>query len=183
MEEFERSGRHRNLSPDDLYRAVTETFGPALERLAKAYEADPERRRDLTQDIHFQLWRSFARYDSRCSVRTWVYRVAHNTAITHVMRERRTLSKLVSLEELELRSNQGDTQQAANQQLDLERLLFIIRQLKPLDRQVMLSYLEGLDALSIAEITGMPATSIAMRIHRIKNVLAARIQEGAKHAK
>lgn len=171
------------MNQDELYREATGTFGPALDRLTKAYEADPERRRDLGQDIHFQLWRSFARYDSRCSLRTWVYRIAHNVAITHVMRERRVLSKLVSLEELELRCNEGDTQQAANQQLDLERLLSIIRQLKPLDRQVMLSYLEGLDARSIAEITGMAASSVAMRIHRIKNVLAVRIRRGANHAR
>ncbi len=183
MGESEHFNQHRDLSQDDLYRGAAATFGSALERLAKAYEADPEKRLDLSQDIHFQLWRSFARYDSRCTLRTWVYRIAHNVAITYVMRERRILSKLVSLEELELRSNQGDTQQAANQQLELERLLSIIRQLKPLDRQVMLSYLEGLDARSIAEITGMPATSVAMRIHRIKNVLAARIHKGANHAR
>jgi DNA-directed RNA polymerase specialized sigma24 family protein len=36
-----------------------EQFGPALDRLARAYEADPEKRRDLSQDIHLQLWRSF----------------------------------------------------------------------------------------------------------------------------
>jgi N-acetylneuraminic acid mutarotase len=36
--------------------------------------------RDLLQEIHFQLWRSFAHFDHRCSLRTWVYRVAHNVA-------------------------------------------------------------------------------------------------------
>jgi RNA polymerase sigma-70 factor (ECF subfamily) len=170
------------LSQDDRYREATEKFGPSLERLAKAYEADPEKRRDLSQEVHFQLWRSFARYDSRCSLRTWVYRVAHNVAITHIMRERRTLPKLVSLEELELISAQGDTQGAANLQLDVERLLSAIRQLKPVDRQVMVSYLEGLDARSIGEITGLSATSVGMRVHRIKSLLAARIHKGANHA-
>jgi RNA polymerase sigma-70 factor (ECF subfamily) len=46
-------------------------FGSSLERLANAYEADPEKCRDLSQDIHFQLRRSFQRYDARCSLRTW----------------------------------------------------------------------------------------------------------------
>jgi DNA-directed RNA polymerase specialized sigma24 family protein len=65
---------------DDLYREAADKFGSSLERLARAYEADPERRRDLSQDIHFQLWRSFQRYDARCSLRTWVYPVAHHVA-------------------------------------------------------------------------------------------------------
>jgi len=70
-------------------------------RLASAYEANPEKRRDLTQNINFQLWRSFERYDSRCSLRTWVYRVAHHVGASHVLRERRVFARLVSLEELD----------------------------------------------------------------------------------
>jgi RNA polymerase sigma-70 factor (ECF subfamily) len=179
--EFERSTS--NSSQDDLYRKAAERFGSSLERLVRSYEADPEKRRDLSQDVHLQLWRSLARYDSRCSLRTWVYRVAHNVSVTHVLRERRIFSKLVSLEELELIFARDDEQRAANQQLDLERLLSMIRQLKPLDRQVMLSYLEGFDALSIREITGLPPTNVGMRVHRIKNLLAGRIGKGAKHAR
>jgi RNA polymerase sigma-70 factor (ECF subfamily) len=41
---------------------------------------NPEDRRDLLQEIHLALWRSFATFDDRCSLRTWVYRVAHNVA-------------------------------------------------------------------------------------------------------
>ena len=66
---------------DGLYREAVEQFAAGMARLATAYEADPERRRDLSQNIHFQLWRSFARYDARCSLRTWVYRVAHHVGL------------------------------------------------------------------------------------------------------
>jgi RNA polymerase sigma-70 factor (ECF subfamily) len=65
---------------DELYEQAAAAYGAALERLARAYEAEPESRRDLMQDIHVALWRSFELFDSRCSIRTWVYRVAHNTA-------------------------------------------------------------------------------------------------------
>jgi RNA polymerase sigma-70 factor (ECF subfamily) len=83
---------------DELYRGAVARFGSSLERLAQGYERDPEKRRDLTQEIHFQLWRSFQRYDSRCSLRTWIYRVAHHVAASHVIRERRTFKTLVTLE-------------------------------------------------------------------------------------
>jgi RNA polymerase sigma-70 factor (ECF subfamily) len=167
---------------DELYREAADTYDAALERLARAYEADAEVRRDLLQDIHIALWRSFEGFDGRCSLRTWVYRVAHNTAASHVIRERRNKSQtLVGLEELESVPAHRDGELAADRRYALERLLELVQSLKPLDRQVILSYLEGLDAGSIGEITGISPGNVATKIHRIKNVLARRFQEGGRH--
>lgn len=171
------------MSQDDLYKSAANQYGPSLERLARAYEADPEKRRDLCQDIHFQLWRSFERFDGRCSLRTWIYRVAHHVAVSYVMRERRFFSSLVSLEELEmLPEKAGD--QAKEHRMNPERLSALIQQLKPLDRQVIVSYLEDMDAVSIGEITGLSPANVATRIHRIKNVLAKRFHKdkGGRYA-
>jgi RNA polymerase sigma-70 factor, ECF subfamily len=169
-------------SQDDLYRDAADKFGPSLERLASAYEADPEKRRDLSQDIHFQLWRSFQRYDARCSLRTWTYRVAHHVAVSYVMREKRIFSKLVTLEELEMLPDKDQGPLAAEQRINLERLSRLIQRLKPLDRQVIVSWLEDMDAASIGEITGLSPGNVAMRIHRIKNILTRRFREGGSHA-
>lgn len=169
-------------SQDDLYRDAVDKFGSSLERLASAYEADPEKRRDLSQDIHFQLWRSFQRYDGRCSPRTWTYRVAHHVAASHVMRERRIFSNLVSLEELEVLPDKVQGQLATEQRMNLERLSMLIQRLKPLDRQVIVSWLEDMDAASIGEITGLSPGNVAMRIHRIKNILTRWFREGGNHA-
>ena len=168
---------------DDLYADAVHQFGPALERLASAYEADQEKRRDLSQDIHFQLWRSFQRYDARCSLRTWTYRVAHHVAASHVIRERRIFSTLVSLEELEMLPDKAEVSCTAERRLDLDRLSALIQRLKPLDRQVIISYLEDMDAVSIGEITGLSPGNVAMRIHRIKNILARRFHEGGNYAR
>jgi RNA polymerase sigma-70 factor, ECF subfamily len=172
----------RDASQDELYRDAADKYGASLERLASAWEADPEKRRDLSQDIHFQLWRSFERYDARCSVRTWVYRVAHHVAASHVLRERRTFSNLVSLEEIEMLPDKGQGHLAADQRRNLERLSILIQQLKPLDRQIIVSYLEDMDAASIGEITGLSPGNVAMKIHRIKNILARRFHGGGSHA-
>lgn len=155
-------------------------FGSSLDRLARAYEADPEKRRDLSQDIHFQLWRSFQRYDGRCSLRTWVYRIAHHVATSHVIRERRIFSSLVTLEELE---TFPDTEgpEAAHRRVNLDRLSALVQRLKPLDRQVIVCYLEDMDAASIGEITGLSPGNVAVRIHRIKNVLVKWFHEGKNY--
>src|ERR1039457_3008747 len=93
---------------DDLYRDAIETYGAALSRLARAWEADADGRQDLEQEVHLALWRSFATFDGRCSLRTWIYRVAHNAATSHVMRSRRGRSKtLASIEEIEASGEMG----------------------------------------------------------------------------
>ena len=86
---------------DERYARAVAGFAGALERLSRAYEADPDARLDLLQDIHFALWRSFARFDGLCSEATWIYRVAHNAATSHVLkRVRLRRQTLVTLDEL-----------------------------------------------------------------------------------
>lgn len=170
------------MSQDDLYKEAADTYGPALDRLARAYEADPDTRRDLLQDIHLQLWRSFEHFDGRCSLRTWVYRVAHNVATGHVVRQRRMREKLASIEEIEAMASDAQSERIAGQNQALERLSMLIQQLKPLDRQIIVSYLEGMDANSTAEVTGLSASNVAMKIHRIKNILKCWFDEGESHA-
>jgi RNA polymerase sigma-70 factor (ECF subfamily) len=161
------------FDPDGLYQEAVGTYGPALVRLARGYEADPDRRRDLLQEIHLQLWRSFSQFDARCSLRTWIYRVAHNCARSHVARESRIYSKLVDLGQLaDAASYQGDTETAIDRENSLDKLLLLIQKLKPADRQVILLYLEGLDAASIGEVTGISPAHVAVKIGRIKSILA-----------
>ena len=163
---------------DDLFRQAAGTYGAALYRLARAYESDPEMRRDLLQEIHLALWRSFEGFEARCSLRTWVYRVAHNTATSHIIRQRRTNAQnFVSLDEVETLPDKKEGVLAAEA---VERLLKLVHRLKPLDRQVILSYLEGMDASSIGEITGISPGNVATKIHRIKNILARQFQKGGR---
>ena len=163
---------------DALYEDAAKSYGP-VERLARAYEADPEARRDLVQEIHVAMWRSFGTFNNRCSLRTWVYRVAHNVGASHITSQRRTkFQTLVDLEELENLPDANSGADIADRHYALDRLLNLIQRLKPLDRHVILSYLEGLDAASISEITGLSPGNVATKIHRIKNVLARQFQQG-----
>ena len=107
---------------DGLYETAVREFGRALDRLAAGYEADPEKRLDLRQDIHFQLWRSFEVFDGRRSLKTWTFRVAHNTAVSYVSRELRKNAGLVSLEEIERTASSEDREPDIDQQRALEQL-------------------------------------------------------------
>lgn len=116
-------------------------------------------------------------------MRTWVYRVAHNTAASHAMQRRRArTAKLASLEELADTPDGDNPEHTAGEHQMLERLMGMIRALKAPDAQVMLLYLEDLDAAAIGEITGLKAGAVATKIHRIKTILAKRFrEEGGQH--
>ncbi|HXA17137.1 MAG TPA: RNA polymerase sigma factor [Thermoanaerobaculia bacterium] len=173
------------MSQDVLYQEAANVYGAALERLAGSYEADRDKRLDLLQDIHLAIWRSFEVFAGHCSMRTWVYRVAHNVAATHVIRHRRVSSRpLVSLDEVDDLPAGGDSEGAFDLQQSLGLLREFIQQLNPLERQVILLYLEGTDAAGIAEITGISPGNVATKIHRIKKILAGRFNtrfKGERH--
>ena len=156
-----------------MYEQTAATYGAALERLARAYEPDADRRRDLLQEIHLALWRSFAGFDGRCSLRTWVYRVAHNTATSRVLRRRANAPTFVGLDELEGHADE-DSQAIVDERHAMDRLLRLIHRLQPLDRQIILLYLEGVDAASTSEITGISTRYVATKVHRIKAMLKRR---------
>lgn len=164
-------------SRDSIFEDVVVAYGVALERLAYAYEADPETRRDLLQEILIALWQSFDSFDNRCSLRTWVYRVAHNTAASHVSRRVRMRKQFfVELDDVPELADGTEGEDAAVERDAVGKLYELIHQLRPLDRQVMVAYLEGMDAASTSEITGLSARNVATKIHRIKHILARRFQ-------
>ena len=171
-------------SQDELYQKAAEDYGQALGRLARAYEADADRSRDLLQEIHLALWRSFEKFEGRCSLRTWIYRVAHNVATSYVIRQNKwNPPAFLTLEEAEAECDHQSVEASADRQQSVTRLLALIQRLQPIDRQLIVAYLEGMDAESIAEITGLSAANVWTKIHRIKNFLTRQFYAGGPDAR
>jgi RNA polymerase sigma factor (sigma-70 family) len=164
---------------DERFADAAAQFGGAIGRLARAYEADADIRRDLVQDIHLAVWRSLATFDGRCSLRTWVYRVAHNVAASHVLR--RSKGRMEGLATIEDLASGDDPESEVAERHALGRLTELIRQLSTTDRQVLLLYLEDLDAAGIGDVTGMSAGAVATKIHRLKALLTRRFNLGGSN--
>ena len=121
--------------------------------------------------MHIELWRSLKGFDQRCSLRTWVYRVANNVGADHLAKRRKVSERLVELETLSAdpTAQAGEAQERRREAL--AELQALIHRLAPLDRQIILLYLEGAAAAEIAEVTGITPTNAATKIHRIKKLL------------
>jgi RNA polymerase sigma-70 factor (ECF subfamily) len=173
------AGRDAAVEQEALFERVAAEFAAPLARLARAHEADLSLRQDLLQEIHIALWRSLANFGNRCSLRTWVYRVAHNVAASHVLRDRRRPKPvLATLDEIDVPFDAPDPADSIYQALVMRQLTELIQKLKPLDRQVIILHLEGLPAEEIAEITGISSTNTNTKLTRIRQLLAAQFNAG-----
>lgn len=162
---------------DTLYAEACAALAPALARLARSVERDAERARDLEQDIHVALWRSLAGFDGRCALATWTYRVAHNVAASHVARDVRR-PQPIGLDEADVVVADDDPETSVGAARTIARLHDLIARLRPADRGVILLYLEDLDAAAIGAVTGLSPGNVAVRIHRIKALLARHFASG-----
>lgn len=163
-----------------LFVEAREAHSAAITRLAHAVERDADKARDLDQDIQIALWRSLDGFAGDCSLATWTYRVAHNVAASHAARGARSAS-LVTLEAIDTLPGGDDPERTVGEAQLLARLHTLIQTLRIDDRSVILLYLEGLTASAIAEVTGLSASHVGVKIHRIKAVLARHFAMGKQH--
>ncbi len=161
-----------------LYVQVSAEFAAPLARLARAHEADASLQQDLLQEIHIALWRSLSAFGGRCSLRTWVYRVAHNAAVSYVLRQKRVAQTLVSLDDIDIASESPAADAVLDETRMLERMRALVQRLKPLDREVFVLYLEGMSVEEMAEISGLSHTNTRTKLHRIRMLLATQLRPG-----
>ena len=142
-----------------------------LYKIAGAYCANAEDRRDLAQEIVIQLWRSFPRYDDRFKFSTWMYRIGMNVAISFLRSEGRRGRDSVALDEVDIIDFAAADRVMGEAGDDVRLLQKLIARLDEMSRALLLLYLEGYSHTEIAEIVGISATNVGTRIHRLKNQL------------
>lgn len=159
------------------FLALIDQYGPALRRLTGAYSPVAADADDLFQEISLALWEALPRFRVEASERTWLYRIAHNVALTtSTKRRRRERTELALPDASEPpatgRGTEGDLLADERRRLLVEA----IQQLPLSDRQLVLLHLEGLSAAEIEEITGITAGAVATRLSRTRDRLAAELR-------
>jgi len=162
----------QNAARRDVFIRLMEQYEPALRRLASAYAAQQADREDLFQDIAVGLWQAIPSFRGDASERTWLYRIAHNVAITSSTRQRTRGRKEEPMPEaFDAPSAAISSEQEVLLAEKRALLLDGIRGLSALDRQIALLHLEGLNHAQIEEISGMSQSAIASRLSRLRDKL------------
>jgi len=160
----------------ETFLRLVDQYEPALQRLAGAYLDQPADREDLFQEIAVALWQAIQRFRGESSQRTWLYRIAHNVAITAATRVRgRSRREEPISEPFEQVSHLPSAEQDLLHREKQRLLIEAVRQLPIMDRQIILLHLEGLSYAEIETISGLSDTAIATRLTRIREKLRAQI--------
>ncbi|HJR62779.1 MAG TPA: RNA polymerase sigma factor [Gemmatimonadaceae bacterium] len=160
---------------EERFGRLLDEHGAALGRLVAAYESDRHEREDLLQDILLAIWRALPSFRGESSERTFIYRVAHNRAITHRHRRRSNVSSLHDVPEPPDPRDPPDLALARAQQE--ERLFTAVRSLPAAYRQAVMLRLEGLSHREVAEVLGTSENNVAARLSRARKKLSALLAE------
>jgi RNA polymerase sigma-70 factor (ECF subfamily) len=161
------------------FEGVIETFGPGLARLAASYEFDRALREDLLQEILLAIHQALPTLREESQIGPFVFRIAHNRAVTHVARrasERRAAATFEAgtMDEAGAAESQEDKLLADEH---TQRLLWAVRRLPLAYRQVITLVLEDLSYADIAKALGLSVSNVGVRVNRAKVILKELMDE------
>jgi RNA polymerase sigma-70 factor (ECF subfamily) len=150
-----------------LFDRLLAENGAALSRLAASYTRTAADRDDLLQEIALAIWRGLAQFRGECSERTFLFRIAHNRAVTHVTRRRApTTVEVIDVPDSALNPEAGLAREQQG-----ERLRHAVHGLALPYRQVVTLMLEGLEYGEIAEVLGISESNVGARLTRARQML------------
>lgn len=155
---------------EHAFEALLHKHAGILHKVAHTYAWSPEDRADLVQEMAAQLWRAWPGYDPARSFSTWMYRIALNTAISSLRGQSKPPGGFVPLDEHahSLADERGfDPETHAR----LRLLGRFMAALGPLDRALLLLYLEERSGREIADVLGIGESNVTTRIGRLKQRL------------
>lgn len=134
-------------------------------KITRVYASDPEDEKDLRQEVIYQAWRSFPHFKGKARFSTWLYRLALNTALTHVRKERPSTHAQANWSSEALTD---DTR---------EWLIQHIRRFSAIEKLVIMLHLDGYPNEEIAQISGLTKNHVAVKLHRIKAQLTEHLKK------
>jgi len=154
----------------DKYITAIKENQKLIFKICYAYCSNPENRKDLQQEILLQLWNSFAKFDGRVKISTWIYRIALNTAISFYRNDRKNknIKATIDVSIISLSNLESDF---SDQEEKIAMLYQFIERLNELDKALILLYLDNNKYKEIADILGISETNVATKISRIKKNL------------
>jgi len=159
------------MSKEAEFTQIVKDNEGVIFKITTIYTDNHEDQQDLYQEIVYQLWKSFDRFKGNSKISTWIYRVALNTSITSLKKEKRRGNQI--------RLDKIIIKQAEQYDTKLEEQLTILHQhikmLNELEKGLMLLLLDGKKYEEIAIITGLSPSNVGTKISRIKLKLKTQI--------
>jgi len=131
-----------------------------------------EDREDLFQEMIFQLWRSFSNFEGKSLFSTWMYRVALNTALVYIKKDK----KQIKGEELTDRLDVVDYTDHGQKEEQLTYFYKAVHELNDIEKALIFLFLEGLSHREIGLQLGITEGNARVKLNRTKDKLQAIIK-------
>lgn len=122
---------------------------------------------DLFQEIVCQLWKSYDSFRNESQFSTWMYRVAVNTAIVFLKKEKRKLDKYEITSE-NIKEDEGDSDIKENQ---IDHFYKAVQKLEKIDKAIIFYQLEGFSHKEIGDNLGISEGNARVKLNRAKEKL------------
>jgi len=132
-----------------------------IHKICRLYADHPEDRKDLFQDIVFQLYKGLPSFRGESAFSTWMYRIALTTTLSSLRKKRPDID--YGREHRDPVADEPDV--PSDQQ---EQLFRALKKLAPAEKALVALYFEDLDHAEIAAITGISENYVAVKLNRIK---------------
>ena len=148
------------------FYAIIKHYNALIAKICLSFSLCREDFEDLRQDVFLNIWKGLRDFRDESAVSTWIYRVALNTCVTFMRKSRQRDE--VSMHELV--NELYDT--SSPEDVERYRLMYrLIERLKPLDRSVVMMWLDGRSYEEIAAVVGVSRDSVASRLKRSRDRL------------
>ncbi|NQD35416.1 sigma-70 family RNA polymerase sigma factor [Permianibacter sp. IMCC34836] len=156
-----------SLDTRQAFAALLERHRKIVFKVANSYAWQPDDRAELAQEIALQLWRAYPNYDASRRFSTWMYRIALNVAISYVREHSERRANTVALD-TDLHDTADPNARDPELAQQLSTLHRVIAALDPLNRALMLLYLDEYSNREIGEVLGLSETNVSTKLSRLK---------------
>ena len=143
-------------------------YDSVIRRICFMYSSNAMPFDDLYQETMVNLWRGFPAFRGESSLSTWVYRTTINSCITWYRRNRRHFGSAPLDDSIDSIMACNDDEHRR----DLADMYKLISQLDPLEKAIIMMWLDERSYDDIAEVTGLSHGAVATRLHRIRRKLS-----------
>lgn len=133
------------------------------------YFNDPALAKDITQETFISVWKNMASFRNQSKISTWIFRIATNNCLREIEKAGRYKTIRLTEDIAEVKEESSENK--------LAYLYRCIAELNEMERIIISLVLEELPQAEIADIVGISHGNIRIRVHRIKEKLAAKMKK------
>jgi|ERR1700674_732658 len=153
------------IDEKEVFLRLLDQHAGIIRKVAAGYSSRLADRHDLMQEITLQLWKAYPRYSPERPFSTWMYRIALNVAISFLRSSTRPVRQTVPLDDIDIADEAAGSREPDER---IPILQSVIAALDPLNRALLLLYLDDHSYREISSILGITETNVATKLNRLK---------------